>query len=430
MSSELKGRESEQLVSIEWIDLVGGKKWAKSGGIRVRMEAGNSTKDTKHSFRLYFRDQYGPARLKKSLFGPGSVSVYDRLELKAVKTGGETTWNRICHDLMGAVRQPYLRGRFCPVYVNAQFWGLYQLTERLDLGFAAAYFDGKRSDFDLIGKTSENDLDGAWYRVIEGKSDAWQQMLTEVDAWDFGMLDVDNFISFLLLASFREGGEGFDIGDWVAIRNRKGTQGFRWVLGNRGNVAEGIDKGLSRSRAFSGLGELWTKSILDPEFRIRVIDHVHNLYFSDGPLSSDQLASRVDSIQGALVAATSTDRVRWPEELRDEPQQSFEDRRREQLAWLRSRELVSSMDQVTWGLLEGPVSVGAELVVGVGRGEIVYTLDGSDPRAAGGGMSASSTLYSGAIVFSEPMIVTCRVRQGQEWGPKEKRAFDIKIEVN
>jgi hypothetical protein len=88
------------------------------------------------------------------------------------------------------------------------------------------------------------------------------------------------------------------------------------------------------------------------------------------------------------------------------------------------------MDQVTWGLLEGPVSVGAELVVGVGRGEIVYTLDGSDPRAAGGGMSASSTLYSGAIVFSEPMIVTCRVRQGQEWGPKEKRAFDIKIEVN
>jgi hypothetical protein len=268
MSSELKGRESEQLVSIEWIDLVGGKKWAKSGGIRVRMEAGNSTKDTKHSFRLYFRDQYGPARLKKSLFGPGSVSVYDRLELKAVKTGGETTWNRICHDLMGAVRQPYLRGRFCHVYVNAQFWGLYQLTERLDLGFAAAYFDGKRSDFDLIGKTSENDLDGAWYRVIEGKSDAWQQMLTEVDAWDFGMLDVDNFISFLLLASFREGGEGFDIGDWVAIRNRKGTQGFRWVLGNRGNVAEGIDKGLSRSRAFSGLGELWTKSILVPERKL------------------------------------------------------------------------------------------------------------------------------------------------------------------
>jgi hypothetical protein len=65
VNSELKGRESEQLVSIEWIDLVGGRKWAENGGIRVRMEAGNSTMGTKHSFRLYFRDQYGPARLKK-----------------------------------------------------------------------------------------------------------------------------------------------------------------------------------------------------------------------------------------------------------------------------------------------------------------------------------------------------------------------------
>ncbi|MDB4798797.1 chitobiase/beta-hexosaminidase C-terminal domain-containing protein, partial [Verrucomicrobia bacterium] len=126
----------------------------------------------------------------------------------------------------------------------------------------------------------------------------------------------------------------------------------------------------------------------------------------------------------------STDRARWPGGLRDGPQQAFEDRRLEQLAWLRSLELVSSMDQVTWALQEVPVSVGAKLELGVGRGEIVYTLDGSDPRAEGGRMSASSSLYSVPIAFSEPTIVTCRVRQGDEWGPKERRAFDLEIEVN
>jgi hypothetical protein len=91
VNSELKGRESEQLVSIEWIDLAGGKKWAENGGIRVRREPGNSTEDTKHSFRLYFRDQYGPPRLKKSLFGAGSASAYDRLALRAVKTAEDST---------------------------------------------------------------------------------------------------------------------------------------------------------------------------------------------------------------------------------------------------------------------------------------------------------------------------------------------------
>ncbi|MDA7633171.1 chitobiase/beta-hexosaminidase C-terminal domain-containing protein [bacterium] len=430
VNSELNGRESEQLASIEWIDLAGGKKWAENGGIRVRREPGNSTEDTKHSFRLYFRDQYGPPRLKKSLFGAGSASAYNRLALRAVKTAGDSIWNRICHDLMGAVRQPYLRGRFCHVSINAQFWGLYELTERPGLGFAAAYFDGKPSDFDLIGKTSENNSDGAWYRVIEGQSDAWQRMLAEVKGRGFGMLEVDNFISFMLLASFREGGASFDIGDWVAIRNREGTQGFRWMLGNRRPVAGAGDREQSQSRETSGLGSLWSQSIQDPEIRIRVIDHVHNLYFSDGPLSSDHLASRIYSIQGALETAISTDRARWPGGLRDGPQQAFEDRRLEQLAWLRSLELVSSMDQVTWALQEVPVSVGAKLELGVGRGEIVYTLDGSDPRAEGGRMSASSSLYSVPIAFSEPTIVTCRVRQGDEWGPKERRAFDLEIEVN
>ena len=427
-NSELKGREAEQLVSIEWISLVDDQEWAESAGIRVKTDTDHSTRDTKQSFRLYFRDQYGPARLKKSLFGPGSASLYDRLELRAVKTGGNSLWNRICHDLIGAARQPYLRGRFCHVYVNSQFWGLYELTERPDLAFAGEYFDGKRSDFDLIGNDSENDSEEAWNRVIDGESDAWRRMLMEVDAGNFSLLEADNFISFSLLASFREGGIG--AGDWVAIRNRKGTQGFRWVLDNSDPVVEGSDQTQSRSGESSGLGKLWSQSIQDPEFRIRVIDHVHSLYFSNGPLSSDQLASRGDFLKGALEAARSTDRARWPTERQGEPLQALEDRRIEQLAWLRSRELVPPTDQVTWGLLEGPVAVGTELVLGVGRGEIVYTLDGSDPRKVEGGMSPGAIVYSGAIAFSEPTIVTCRVREGQEWGPKERRRYDIEIDVN
>ena len=423
----LTGRESEQRVTIEWIDLAGGNQWAENAGIRIRNEGGTPTKDLKNSFRVYFRDQYGPAQLKESLFGPGSASAYDRIELQAVDDVKEAMWKHICHDLMGAAREPYLRGRFCQLYFNGAFLGLYELTERPGLRFAAEYFGGKRSDFDIIRKTLDGDNDGEWYEVMEGENDAWQQMLTEVEAGDFSLLEVDNVISFLLVASFLEGTTDFNIGDWVAIRNRKGKQGFRCLLGDRVSGSRGTNlerSGIGNSSALRGI---WSQINEDTEGRIRVKDLVHNLYFSTGPLSSGQFDSRVGVLGRMLELAIRADGARWAKNEQEMPPLPLEERRTEQIEWLRSLGLVSSMGTTTWGLPEGPVNVGEELVLGVGRGDIVFTLDGSDPRSLGGDVNPIAAVYSGPIVFTEATIVSCRIRLGNEWGPIERRAFDILV---
>lgn len=48
--------------------------------------------------------------------------------------------------------------------------------------------------------------------------------------------------------------------------------------------------------------------------------------------------------------------------------------------------------------------------------DIYYTLDGSDPRAAGGALSASATLYTGAITVEPDTIVRARAWTGVAWG--------------
>ena len=48
---------------------------------------------------------------------------------------------------------PYTRSRYYHLYINGQYWGLYQTQERGEADFAATYMGGDSEDWDCI-KTS------------------------------------------------------------------------------------------------------------------------------------------------------------------------------------------------------------------------------------------------------------------------------------
>ena len=54
----------------------------------------------------------------------------------------------------------------------------------------------------------------------------------------------------------------------------------------------------------------------------------------------------------------------------------------------------------------GPVSPGTSITLSAPAGQIYYTTDGSDPRAAGGGIASSALVYRVAI----PLSATTRIR--------------------
>ena len=46
--------------------------------------------------------------------------------------------------------QPYTHGRYYHLYINGQYWGLYQTQERPEAGFAASYIGGEPEDYDVM----------------------------------------------------------------------------------------------------------------------------------------------------------------------------------------------------------------------------------------------------------------------------------------
>jgi hypothetical protein len=76
----------------------------------------------------------------------------------------------------------------------------------------------------------------------------------------------------------------------------------------------------------------------------------------------------------------------------------------------------------------GEVAANFQLIIASPNGDVYYTTDGSDPRAAGGTPSASSVMASNATL-GETTTVMARAYDGQQWGAPTTATFVIGGEV-
>ncbi|HXF60761.1 MAG TPA: hypothetical protein VNK95_04045, partial [Caldilineaceae bacterium] len=80
---QARGPETERPVSVEWIDPSGAEPGFQiNAGVRIQGGAGRWEHNPKHSFRLFFRRQYGAAKLHYRLFPDSPVTDFDTLVLR------------------------------------------------------------------------------------------------------------------------------------------------------------------------------------------------------------------------------------------------------------------------------------------------------------------------------------------------------------
>ena len=149
-------------------------------GIRIRGGFSRSGGDPKHSFRFFFRSDYGASKLDYPLFGDDGVTSFDDLDLRtdqnyswAFGNDGRMTlardpWSDLTMRNLG---EPYTRSKYVEVYLNGQFWGIYAFEERAEASFGAAYLGGNKANFDVV----KADTDGYVLAATDGNLTAWDQ---------------------------------------------------------------------------------------------------------------------------------------------------------------------------------------------------------------------------------------------------------------
>ena len=191
VNSNQSGSAWERAASLELVNPDGTPGFQTDVGIRIRGSAATTDSPTvKYGFRVYFEDEYGEGKLAYPLFGDEGADTFDKIDLRTTQNW---SWSKdadtnatflrdiFSRDTQRDMGEPYARGRVYHLYINGQYWGLYETDERPDADYAASYLGGSKDDYDVI-KVTRDTTSGIEYSIdtTDGNLNAWQDLYNQM----------------------------------------------------------------------------------------------------------------------------------------------------------------------------------------------------------------------------------------------------------
>ncbi len=366
---------------------------------------GSYTNFAKKSYRVNFRSEYGAGKLDSPLFrgfdrGMVALDKIDTLDLTAgnhdMVDRGFYMANRFAEDTMLEMGSLNPHGRFVHVYVNGTYWGQYNAHERLDDDSLAGYLGGSDSDY-MVVRGNDNSGDD----FVNGTPDPvhrapWETVRANRNSYVAvkSQLDVTHLIDFMLVWFY-----GDSEGEFRCAGPINPGSGFKFWLADADGFLRTSALTLDRT-ANSGPGGLFGALVTEghPDFKILLADRIHRHFFNNGALTPNRnlarLNARMKEVQNSLIAECARWGFRTPTNWESAAQTIrtglFPLRTSNLFTMLRNRAFYPSIDAPVFGQHGGSVPKGHSLSFSASAGTIYYTLDGSDPRLAGGNISPAA----------------------------------------
>ena len=181
------GRSWERPGSIEFLYPDGTTQAIQSNaGIRIRGGFSRSGSNPKHAFHFFFRGDYGTSSFDHPIMGPGGASSFQQFDLRTFENyswsyQGDSRFiglrDQFSRDSQLAMGYQAERGDFYNLYINGQYWGIYNTDERAEADYGATYFGGNKIDYDVVKVAPDADYT---VEATDGNLDAWNSLWTQV----------------------------------------------------------------------------------------------------------------------------------------------------------------------------------------------------------------------------------------------------------
>jgi hypothetical protein len=490
-----QGIDWERPASVELINPDGSQGFQIDAGLRIRGGYSRSGDNPKHAFRLFFRSEYGESALDFPLFGTEGTDSFAKVDLRTAENyswsfDGSPNNNFVAEvfsrDTMAAMGEPYTRSRFYQLYIDGQYWGLYQTEERPDANYAASYFGGDKDNYDVVKvetgpytiQATDGNLD-AWYRLWSDVTDPKVDLADNAEYYKLlgknpdgsdnpnyeVLVDPGELADYMITILY---GGNLDApissflgnqypNNFFAIRDRTGRQGFQFLIHDAEHTL--LDPDENRNGPYPAGSDfdkfnpqyLHQQLMQNAEYRLLFADHVQKAFFNDGVLTPANAIARFQDRAGEISQAIDGESARWGDAKR--PGDAFTvadwqaavDRVEQQYMPIRSGIVLQQfMDNGLFPTVPAPIfqingsdehggSVApGDLLSFTAPGAIVfYTLDGSDPRAIGGGFSDSALIFQPGqdvpIALAHTSRVTARAFLNGTWSAIDSVQFNINV---
>jgi hypothetical protein len=452
------GPQWERPVSVELIYPDDRPELQINAGVRIHGGMGRREWLPKHSFRLFFRSEYGPTQLKYPLFPDSPVTEFDTLVLRAGADEsfvGPTSVRKTTY-----LRDEWLRrsqialsgvsphGIFVHLYLNGLYWGLYNLIERPDAAFMSAYFGGDKEDWISVNHDGpisgpEEQLDALVEQFVrlnqdDLKLDNYKQYLSKIET----LIDPVQFSDFIIL-NWYAGNEDWSNNNWY-MGGRPPQDLFRYfswdgelIFGEDGaNIYLGKNSSV-RANPVRPILQIWMHN---PDFKLLLADRMYKHLFHDGALTDTNARARWLELSRMLEPAIIGESARWgdvrypgegitPEDWRQANARvlaQMEGNVEHLVRIAREEGYYPLIDPPTFSQHGGSIEKGFILSLASTGGTAYYTVDGSDPRLAGSeAVSPQAIAYSGPVVLAETTHLKARLQAYGVWSALNEATFTV-----
>ena len=268
----------------------------------------------KRSIRVDFQGAYGAEALGYDLFGSG----YPALDSFILRAGQDSAyrmmnseiWQELCLQMTDRVLTQH--SKYCVVYLNGQYYGIYVIKENISPGYYADWAGvSRKSVLSTIPHITDTDDYLAMYQFITENDMAVEENYRRACT----LLDTDSFIDWAIL----EGVSGnYDLFRNVRFfRSTESDRGYQMALFDLDNCLRDdhttwhiLFYEKSRNGFFnSNASHLLTSLLCNPEFRARFLSRYSQVY--DTILSNESVIRRIEECERQILPELARDRARW-----------------------------------------------------------------------------------------------------------------------
>ena len=288
----------------------------------VKIFGGYTRSFAQKALAFYARGRYGVDKFEYPFFTELEYEKFEHLVLRASGNDWLRTMfrDRAFTSLMAGSGLDYQAGRAVATYLNGEYWGLYNLREKINEDFLSSKHDVKKSEVTILEANAE---------VVEGSNEDYLALIEYVStadptAPDFystvaQQVDVDNFIAYQVLQIYiaNDDWPQGNIKFWKSPETK-----WRWILYDTDfgfglyerNVSKNSLAYATAENSTQGANPPWSTLLLrrllqNPEFQTKFIN-----YFAD-QLNSRFLAENVSAIVERLADEVRTEiplqEARW-----------------------------------------------------------------------------------------------------------------------
>jgi hypothetical protein len=235
-TNESSGLEKE--IHLEYFKNTGELAFEVNAGVKIHAPKGHPQK----ALRLYTRSEYGDKEINYKIFDDKDIDIFKRLVLRngsndSQPSGGTHFKDGLYHEIFGSVNKRNHNSAYRPVnvYLNGEYWGIYNLRERQDRYYAKPNVGTEKVDL-LEWSFYESP---SYLRAIEGDFNEFSSIETFVKTNDMSIdanyavieenVNIKNFVDYHLFEIFSGNRDWYNNNvKWVKPRGP--GEKWEWIL--------------------------------------------------------------------------------------------------------------------------------------------------------------------------------------------------------